>query len=123
MSLYRLRYFFDYRSGCLWSANEAANSRFGYPVPLSELPLSEETSRNADRIGAWFDRSLNWDYPPDPGPWRQEECDRFNMATADLLATIRQELGSEFEIVDEQVVMAEDPDLDKYLAYPKGFRR
>ena len=123
MSLYRLRYFFDYHSGCLWSANEAAYSRFGYPVLLSELPLSEETSRNADRIGEWFDRSLNWDYPADPGPWRQEECDRFNRASAELLAAIRQELASEFDIADEQVVMIEDPDLDEYLADPKGFHR
>lgn len=121
--MYRLRYFFDYHSGCLWSANEAAYLRYDYPVSLSELQLSEETVRNADRIGAWFDRSLNWDYPPDPGPWRQEECDRFNAATAGLLAGIRQELGSDFEIVDEQVMMVEDPDLDKYLADPNGFRR
>ena len=60
---------------------------------------------------------------PIPGLGGRKSAIGSNMATADLLATIRQELGSEFEIVDEQVVMAEDPDLDKYLAYPKGFRR
>ena len=123
MSLYRLRYFFDYGCGCLWSANDAANAQYGYHVEPSDLPLSSETVLEANRIGTWFDQSLNWGYPPDPGPWRREECDRFNRSTVELLAKIRQELGSEFEIVDEQVVMVEDPDLDEYLADPKGFHR
>jgi hypothetical protein len=123
MSKYRLRYFFDYGGPCLWAANDTARDRFDYSIDLAELPLSPETIQTAKEIGAWFDQSLNWDYPPDPGPWRQDECDRFNRATADLLNRIRQELGSEFEVVNEQNLLAEDPDLDAYLADPKDFRR
>jgi hypothetical protein len=74
-------------------------------------------------LAEWHDTSLNWDYPPDPGPWRQPECDRFNDAVASLLADIRRALGPEFEVIDEQVSCVEDPDLDVYLADPKGFHR
>src|SRR4051812_34933325 len=116
MSKYRLRYFFEYGGPCLWAANDAAREQFGYCVDLNYLPLPAETIRTAGDIGNWFSRSLNPDYPPDPSPWRQEDCDRFNRATAELLALIRDQLGSEFEIVDEQKPMVEDPDLDIYLA-------
>jgi hypothetical protein len=70
----------------------------------------------------WHRASLNWDYPPDPGPWRQPECDRFNAAAAKLLTDIRVELGPTFEVINRQDKMVEDPDLDAYLADPKGFR-
>ncbi len=123
MGTYHLGYFFEYGGPCLWAANDAARERFGYCVDLAQLPLSEETIRTAQQLGAWFSESLNWDYPPDPGPWRQDECDRFNRATAELLAVIRRELGDDFDVVDEQMRMAEDPNLDAYLADPKGFRR
>jgi len=52
----------------------------------------------------WYDQSLNWDYPPNPRPWRQEECDRFNDAV-------------------KPPELMEDPDLDEYLKDPKGFMR
>jgi hypothetical protein len=74
-------------------------------------------------LAEWHDTSLNWDYPPDPGPWRQQECDRFNTAVAELLADIRRELGPTFRVIVRQQPCVEDPDLDAYLADPKGFRR
>jgi hypothetical protein len=45
------------------------------------------------------------------------------VAVADLLAALRRELGPEFEVIDAQGELAEDKDLDAYLADPKGFRR
>jgi hypothetical protein len=70
----------------------------------------------------WHDQALNWEYPPDPGPWRQDECERFNQAAKDLLITVRQELGDHFEVIDELVEETEDPDLDAYLRDPKAFK-
>jgi len=119
MGRYRLRYFFDFGGGCLWAANKDAQDRFDYCVDLNCLSLTAETIKTADALGAWFDRSLNWEYPPDPGPWRQEECDRFNKATDELLSVMR----TEFDIVNEQKRMAEDPDLDAYLANPRKVSR
>src|SRR5438132_957303 len=101
---YRLRFFFDFGSGsrCLWSDNPAARERFEYCVELRELSLSPETVAQAEQIGRWFDQSLNWEYPPNPGPWRQEECDRFNRAAEQLMLKIRLELGDEFDVVGQQ---------------------
>lgn len=120
---YRIRFFFDYGSGiCFWSGNDNTNAKFGYPIELEALPLSPETSKILTDLVEWYDQSLNWEYPPDPGLWRQEECDRFNDTVKQLLETIKKELG-EFELCNEQPELMEDPDLDDYLNDPKGFRR
>ena len=120
---YIIRYWFEWKAGCLWSANDAARERFGYLIPPEELPLSELTVKRANELVDWHDQALNWEYPPDPGPWRQEECESFNQAAKELLITIRQELGEHFEVIDELVEEKEDPDLDAYLRDPEGFRR
>lgn len=123
MSHYRLRFFFDLGFGVLWADNDAARAEFGYMVNLARLPLSAATREEAERLEAWSGDNVNSDYPPAPGPWRQEECDRFNAAARALLARLRTELGPDYEIVDAFTEQHEDPDLDAYLADPKGFRR
>ncbi len=124
---YVLRFFFEWGGGCLWPGNEDAYQDLGLgPYDLLDpcpLPLSVATLERCWRMAEWHDTSLNWDYPPEPGPWRQPECDRFNSAVAELLVTIRGELGTKFQVIDKQNEVAEDPDLDAYLADPKGFRR
>jgi hypothetical protein len=118
-----MRFFFDFGAGCLWSTNEPTRERFGYAVRIEELPDSQNTVLLAKELADRFMDSLNWDYPPDPGPWRQSECDAFNRATAELLKNIRSEVGEEFEIIDEQKPLMEDPDLDAYLTDPKRYSR
>jgi hypothetical protein len=123
---YKLRFFFEWGGGCLWSGNDAATSDFGYgPLDTTDtkLPLSAETVRRCGQMADWHDTALNQAYPPDPGPWRLHECDRFNEAVRHLLATIRAELGDQFECIDQQPEAVEDPDLDAYLTDPTGFRR
>lgn len=122
-SVYRIRYWFDWGASCFWAANDAARTRFGYAIAPEQLPLFESTIKRADELMGWHDQALNWEYPPDPGPWRQEECERFNQAAKDLLATVSRELGEQFEVIDACVPEKEDPDLDAYLRDPKGFRR
>jgi hypothetical protein len=123
---YMLEYYFEWFGGCLWAANEASREVFGLgPLdkPESSLPLSSETLQACHNLGQWHDTALNQDCPPDPGPWRKEECDRFNEAAQQLLRTIREELRERFEIIDKQLPEVEDPDLDVYLLAPKDFRR
>lgn len=121
--MYRLRYWFEWGAGCLWSADDTTNERFGYDIAPEALPLSANTIQRANELMAWHDQALNWAYPPDPGPWRQDECDRFNQAAKDLLLALREELGAHFDVIDAVVKMQEDPDLDAYLWNPQGFRR
>jgi len=122
MATYVLRDIFDWGTGCIWAGNDAARDTFGLgpldqEVELEEgklelpLPLRPETLERARHLGGWHDGAMNWEDPTaGAGPWRQEECDRFNAAARDLLATIRSELGSDFEILDHTDPGREDPD-------------
>ncbi len=124
---YELEFFFEWGGGCLWPGDDAARRDFDLgPYDLPEpcpLPLPATVLERCRKLAEWHDTSLNRDYPPDPGPWRQPECDRFNIAAAELLADIRGELGPAFRVIDRRLLCTEDPDLDRYLADPKGFRR
>src|SRR5579863_3841495 len=95
---YCLRFLFEYGSFCLWSENEKAETSFGSPISPEKLPLSPPTVHRVNEMCEWFDRSLNWDYPPNPGPWRQVECDRFHHAAQHMFETLKRELGTVFEL-------------------------
>ncbi|MGL6096004.1 MAG: hypothetical protein ACRC7O_09445 [Fimbriiglobus sp.] len=123
---YVLRYFFECGGcGCLWADNDPAHTEFNCgPLELSgRLPLTSDVPERCAKLAEWYDTSMNRDYPPDPGPRRQSECDAFNAAARELLLAIRAELGTDFDVIDGQPAVVEDPDLGAYLADPKGFRR
>ena len=96
---YRLRFFFDVWAGdCLWSDNDAALERFGYPVTLDDLELSGDTLRSGtmliERLQANVMReSLGYGTVPD---------EQFDSDASAFLAALRQELGADFEVVDER---------------------
>ena len=78
MPNYKLRYFFDAGSGiCLWSANDSAREKFGYPIDVSQLNLDENTKRKAYYLLAWYDTCINWNSPADPCSWSTEDRARF----------------------------------------------
>ncbi|MEU9202875.1 hypothetical protein [Streptomyces sp. NPDC048332] len=117
------RFFFDAGSGTvLWAAPEDREA-WGYPVDPDRLPISHDLRDDLSRLVARYDTSLNWDYPPDPGPWREAECHDFNEAVRQALGRLRTELGPAWQIHDEFYALHEDPDLDRYLADPAGFVR
>jgi hypothetical protein len=72
---YMFRFFFEYGGGCLWGSDPATKAEFGYLASPEELPLSKETLARIELLELQFETSLNWDYPMDPCPWRQPECD------------------------------------------------
>jgi hypothetical protein len=121
------RYWFEYSGGtALWANDDATRAEFSGGVSWvapERLPLSREVVARIHELQEWFDRSLNWDYPPDPGPWRQDECDRFNRAARELYDAITRELGSTFVVSYDQALLSEDPDLDIYLKDKRAYRR
>lgn len=121
--LYMIRYWFEWGGFCFWGMDERTKERFGNPIEPEDLPLSSATIVQVDELTSWHEQSLNWDYPPDPGPWRQDECDRFNAAAKELLETCRRELANDFELIDAYKNINEDPDLDAYLQNPVEFKR
>jgi hypothetical protein len=93
------------------------------PADLDELPISATLRTTLDSLIEQYDESLNWDYPPDPGPWREARCLRFNADVRAALERLWAELEPRWEIANEFDELHEDPDLDRYLADPKGFKR
>ena len=118
-----IHFYADYQSGFLWPGNDETRETYQIPINEAALPITASTRAELTRLIQWYDRSLNWEYPPDPGPFREEECSRLNAAVRSVLARLREELGSEWTVVDQYVEVHEDPDLDRYLRDPKGFRR
>lgn len=70
---------------------------------LEALPVGEALRDELTRLTGWYDASQNWDYPPDPGPWREPECRAFNAAVRWALDRLRAELGDGWVIADEFV--------------------
>jgi hypothetical protein len=100
--MYKCRYFFDPGSGiCLWSANHEAREKFGYPVELNLLGLTDNTLRYGYHVISWYDTYIDWDYPPNPSPWSEEEMQRFMVSANRLYKLLSEELSSDFEIVYE----------------------
>ena len=126
---YKLRFFFDYEAGgCLWADNELARQDFGIG-PIDETiaektrKISAETLKLIRELDNRHADYYNKDYPPDPSLWRQSECDDFNQRIDKLLNSLKQQLSSDFEIVDKQTRYSEDKDLEEYLKNTKSFRR
>ncbi|MDT0351625.1 hypothetical protein [Pseudonocardia charpentierae] len=123
--MYEINFSFEHGAGVfLWCSNPDDEQRWGgNPVDPATLPISADLRAELTRLGEWYNTSLNWAYPPDPGPWRQQECDRFNTAATTALDRLRTELCAEWEVIRNFADQYEDADLDRYLADPAGFQR
>jgi hypothetical protein len=125
MSRPQLKFWWEWKAASpFWPGDDAAKEMFGYgEIDPAKLALPGDLVAELEALAAWHDSSLNWDYPPDPGPWRQEECDRFNVASKTLFERCKKLLAGRFEILYSHREEKEDPDLDAYLAAPTSFRR
>jgi len=54
----------------------------------------------AEELIVRYDTSIDWNYPPGPSPWSDMERERFENDSASLLQSLRECLGSVFEIRD-----------------------
>jgi hypothetical protein len=117
-------FFFDAGSGtALWVTATGDQDHRGYAADLRRLPVSQALLDELESLVAAYDTSLNWDYPPDPGPWREPRCLQFNHAVRQAIQRLREELGPAWQIHDLFKDLHEAPDLDRYLADPSGFTR
>jgi hypothetical protein len=74
---------------------------YGYAVETEKLPLSENSRYKLKHLCAWYATSIDWDYPPGPSPWDGQERARFAAEVARFLPRLREELGPDYEVVDE----------------------
>ena len=99
MQRYEFRYFFDPGSGtCLWSANAMAREKFGYAVELDFLDLPSDVVSRASEVLNIFDSSIDWHDPTANSPWPQTQRDQFIVAADELLDSLREALGPDFEV-------------------------
>ncbi|WP_432590139.1 hypothetical protein ABVG11_35515 [Streptomyces sp. HD1123-B1] len=96
-----LRFFFE--AGVpdtpLWPL--AMDSPYGCPTDLDRLPITEGTRTELERLCGWYQSSLDWDYPPDPSPWSDEEWQAFRGRAHAAPAALRSELGDGWTVADE----------------------
>jgi len=95
---YHLKLMFEWGGGSLWAGNDAAFEAFDVGAIEDDLPLSDETRRRLEELSVWHDTALDWDDPGGPGPWPPEAYERFDQAAAEVLETIRAELGRDFQV-------------------------
>jgi len=98
---FEIRLMFEWGGGCLWCGNDPTCEHFGVGPIEDWLLLTPHTRGRLQELSAWHDGALNWDYPPDPGPWSAAERERFERAAGEVLSVLRAELGPEFEVVYE----------------------
>lgn len=103
MACYVFRYFFDGCGDCLWPANHATEEKFGSPVFLEDLDLSDKTVRRGNEIihQACLMEQTEPDVYGVSYSFSPEEIANHRKDVAELLFTLRQELGPDYEIVDE----------------------
>jgi hypothetical protein len=124
MEKYRLSFWIEWGLQVyLWAADERTREHFGVGPINKQIPMSDAIRKRGNELADWFQDSLNWSYPPDPGPWRQEECDRFKQAVRAFYQDLVIDIGDRFEIIYSQDEPDEDPDLDEYERDPKNFKR
>lgn len=96
----KLKLFFEWRGGVLWCANDLAFKLFDCGPVEDRLPLSDGIKKRMAEMTIWHDTALDWNYPPDPSPWPEEEFIKFHKAVEEILSDIKQELGPGYEIIN-----------------------
>jgi len=102
-TLYQVRLMFEWGGGCIWCGNGAALERFDVGPIEEKLSLSAETLQELEKLSAWHDKALNWEYPPDPSPWTQAEFEEFEEAALFMREKLKAELGASFEVLYEPI--------------------
>ena len=95
-----MKFMFDWGSGtCVWSTNQAASEKYGYPVDVSRLPISSGLIRLLEDLCDKRDEALNWKCPNDDLLWSKEQCEMFFHAARNGYEKLCEELGTEYHIV------------------------
>lgn len=80
MKKYKLRFFIEWGGSILWSdaSDKATCKKFNIgPIEPEQLNVSEELCMELHSLEDEWQTSLNWEYPPDPSPWSDEQFDDF----------------------------------------------
>ncbi len=102
MAVYQMRFRFDWGSGvCLWSANDTARARYGYPVMTEDLPIGKALKDALEDLIERHDEALDWNDPGGDLLWDDAAVDAFLSETEALYHRLCEELGETYEVTLE----------------------
>lgn len=104
MARYTFKYWFEWGCcedfcPCLWSADDITRNKYDYSVDLYELPVSEDLIEFLCKLGIEHDNALDWEYPPNPLLWTEEEEKNFYIKAEEGYKRLCQELGEDYQII------------------------
>jgi hypothetical protein len=98
---FTIRAFFDISAlSCLWAGNDNAEEKWGYNIDLEEFPISDDLKTLIVSAQISFEQII------DHKTWKarrnkKQKCDELNNICDKIIKQLRNELSSEFNIVDE----------------------
>lgn len=100
---YILRFFFDAGSGtCFWSGNDAARAKYGYFIDPFTLPIDTSTIQEVIDVINAYDNTFNWDDPGSSQLVDPSMENEINASVDAMLHHVRENLGDEYDVVDER---------------------
>ena len=99
--MYEMKFWFEHGGGCLWSKNEKARIKYGYPIDNELLPISQGILKALDALEKEYRTILDWDEPQNPLLWSLEEKQDFIQKATAVCFKLQEELGAEYEIEND----------------------
>ena len=100
MSKYSIRFMPDYYSTSLWPESKSSYEEFESPISYEALNLSSDLIKDLKAFDNSLLNILDWTDPAAPSPLGEEEGIQIYNEGQRLLKLVRQELGSDFEVID-----------------------
>lgn len=89
---------FEWGGGTIWCEDDVTREKYGVGAIEEKLFLSKEIVEKLENLTKLHDTALNWEYPPDPGPWSKEQYQSFEGKALKILEELKHELGGKYEI-------------------------
>ncbi|MEU3735662.1 hypothetical protein AB0E78_01125 [Streptomyces sp. NPDC032198] len=101
--MHHLRFFFEAGVDTpLWPEDMAGP--YGYPCELERLPITPALRTELARLSQRYQSSIDWDHPPNPSPWSDEELQLFKQQAHAAPEALRRELGTGWTVRDESLL-------------------
>ena len=98
--MYTIRYFFEYCGGCLWSADEITESKFGNLIDYHLLDLSASTIESISMLETQYATYLDWNDPAAPTTWSHQKKSEFLTEATKTYYKIVEDLGGSFTVLN-----------------------
>ena len=101
MKKYKLRFMFEPGGFCIWGMNNAAKEKYGYAIKNNVLPISNETIIKLDTLESEYANYLDWNEPLNFSLWTKQQKEDFKNKATIVYEELKEELGHEFQIINE----------------------